>query len=396
MNHTINQAKPCIYLDNAATTPVDPRVAECMAECLSDASAFGNPSADNHVFGASAAAAVDIARGQVAALINGEPDGVVWTSGATESDNLAVLGTARFRAIQGRHIISSVTEHSAVLGACRQLEAEGFFVTLLHPDRSGVIHPEQVVEAITEETTLVSIMHANNETGVIQDVAAIGQACRQRDVLFHVDAAQSAGRLPLDVASQNIDLLSLSAHKLYGPKGVGALYMNRERISRIEPIMFGGGQERGLRPGTLATHQIAGMGKAFEIAAGQMQADFDSLTALREQLWTGLSAIPGIIRNSADVDTLCSILSVTVPGVEGEALQFGLRNLAVASGSACNSDSDEASYVMRAHGYSDQLAQSSVRLSLGRFTTGSEIDAAIGEFTEAVSRLRAIAGAEGG
>jgi len=389
-----NTTTNTIYLDNAATTPVDPRVAACMTDCLQSDAAFGNPAASNHDFGVAADALIEQARGHVAALIGGVPEGVVWTSGATESDNLAILGTARFREMQGRHVISSLTEHSAVIGACHKLESEGFMVSLLHPDGRGVIDPQQVIDAIHDETTLVSIMHANNETGVVQDVAAIGKICRERDVLFHVDAAQSAGRLPIDVEKMNIDLLSLSGHKLYGPKGIGVLYMNRERISRVDPLMFGGGHERGLRPGTLPTHQIAGMGKAFEIAAGEMDADVLRVAGLREQLWQGLSAIPGIIRNSEGADTLCSILSVTVPDVEGESLLLALRGLAVASGSACNSANDEASYVMRALGHSDQLAQSTIRLSLGRFNTEEDVLAAVSLFAEAVHRLRSIAGTQ--
>jgi len=381
-----------VYLDNAASTPVDPRVAERMAEALRDPLLAGNPSSGNHAYGAAAQELIAQARNDVAALVNGDAGGIIWTSGATESDNLAILGGARYKAMHGKHIISSVTEHSAVLGSLQQLREDGFEVTLLHPDSDGRIDVSQVSGALTDGTVLVSLMHANNETGVIQDIAAVGALCRERDVLFHVDAAQSAGRLPLDVAGDHIDLLSLSAHKLYGPKGVGALWLNRQRISRLEPLMFGGGHEQGLRPGTPATHQIIGMGEAFRIAAAEMAADVARIGGLREQLWAAIQDIPGLVRNSAGADTLCSILSVSVPGVEGESLLFALRKLAVSSGSACNSDSDDASYVMRSLGHDDQLAQSTIRFSLGRFTTAADIGLAATEFRAAVDRLRLVAG----
>jgi len=387
-----------IYLDNAATTPVDPQVVAVMNDCLSDPALQGNPAAA-HGYAERAEMAIEKAREQVAALINGDPDGVLWTSGATESDNLALLGGARFRSMMGHHIVSSATEHSAVLGPLKQLKEEGFQVTLLEPDSQGRITADQVRDALTDDTILVSIMHANNETGVIQDVGSIGEVCRSCDVLFHVDAAQSAGRLPLDVEAQNIDLLSLSAHKLYGPKGVGGLYLNRDRISRLEPLAYGGSHERGLRPGTLATHQIVGMGAAFALAAERFGEDAQKIGALRESLWDAISAADssdelsgGLIRNSADADTLYSILSVSVPGVEGESLLLAISDIAVASGSACLSDTDEPSYVMRSLGHDDQLAQSTIRFSLGRFNTQADVDDAANRFAEAVRALRQLAG----
>jgi len=384
------QIETLIYLDNAATTPVDKRVTALMQDVLVSETAFGNPSSANHAYGLAAEELIQVARQQVAGLVNADPQGLVWVSGATEADSLGVMGTARFREMQGRHLITSKTEHSAVLGACRQLEQEGFKVTYLEPDRQGVVTSEQVKEAMTDDTVLVSLMHANNETGVITDIAAIGELCRSCDVLFHVDAAQSAGRLLIDMQAQKIDLLSLSAHKLYGPKGIGALCMNTERVSRLQPLMYGGGQEQGLRPGTLPTHQIAAMGEACRIAAEQLDADAALVEGLRERLWLAIADTSGLIRNCPDVPTLSSILSVTVEGVEGESLMFELtqRGLGVANGSACNTASDDASYVMRALGYDDQLSQSTIRFSIGRFNTGDEIAEAAERFKLAVTDLR--------
>jgi cysteine desulfurase len=379
-----------IYLDNAASTPVDPRVADAIYAVLSADNTFGNPAAGLHSYGEFANELIDTARAQVAQLINGSPEGIVWTSGATEADNLALLGLARFRGeMQGRHIVTALTEHSAVLNACRQLEAEGFQVTFLHPDPEGRVTPESVQRALRDDTIMVSLMHVNNETGVIQDIAAVGQICRDCDILLHVDAAQSAGRLPIDVAAQNIDLLSLSAHKMYGPKGVGVLYLNTDRVNRLEPLMFGGGQERGLRPGTLPTHQIVGMGLAAELAHKALAAEPARIAGLRDQLWTAISDLPGLIRNSAGAATVCGILSVSVEDVEGESLLHALRSLAVASGSACNTASDDASYVLRALGRSDQLAESTIRFSLGRFSTAAEVAAAAKVFRAEVLGLRA-------
>jgi cysteine desulfurase len=377
-----------IYLDYAATTPLDPRVRDCMVTLMDNSEYFGNPSSSTHVYGERAAAAVEQAAQQVAGLINAAPSELIWTSGATESDNLAIMGAARFRRIKGQHIVTAATEHKAVLESCRQLEQEGFDVTYLQPDEQGIIAPPAVAEALRKETILVSIMHANNETGVVQDVAAIGAICRAHDVLFHVDAAQSIGKLQVDVAAQQIDLLSLNAHKACGPKGVGALYLNPERIKRVAPLLFGGGQQHGIRPGTLAVHQIAGMGATLEILAAEMDAEVARTTALRDRLWAGLAELPGVRLNGHPEQRLCSILNVSVAGVEGESLIYALQNLAVASGSACNSASGEASYVLRSLGLSDQLAEASVRLSMGRFSTAAEIDAAIAVFAAAVSYLQ--------
>jgi cysteine desulfurase len=385
-------AKRPIYLDYAATTPVDPRVADVMIECLRPEGEHGNPSSAGHEYGRRARALVERARMQVATAIGAKPDCIVLTSGATESDNLAILGVARFHADRGRHIVSSRTEHKAVLDPLKQLEREGFTVTYLKPDSSGIVHPDQVAEALRSDTQLVSLMHVNNEIGVIQDVAAVGRLCRERGVLLHVDAAQSVGKLPIDVESMCIDLLALTAHKTYGPKGVGALYVRRRPPVGLRPILFGGGQELGLRSGTLPTHQIVGMGAAFEIAAREREEDVARLTTLRERLWRGIEAIGDVELNGHPQQRVANILNVSFHGVEGESLQFALRELAVSTGSACSSRSDEASYVLRALGRSDQLAQSSLRFSLGRFTTEQDIDTAIEAVAREVKRLRAVAG----
>lgn len=379
---------PSIYLDYAATTPVDPRVAQCMIECLLPTGAHGNPSSAGHEFGRRARALVEKARAQVAASIGARPENIIWTSGATESDNLAILGAARFHADRGRHVVSSKTEHKAVLDALKQLEREGFEVTCLKPDSHGIVHPQQVQEAVRSDTQLVSLMHVNNETGVIQDVGAVGQFCRERGVLFHVDAAQSAGKLPLNAEALCVDLMSVTAHKAYGPKGIGALYVRRKPPVGLRPILHGGGQETGLRSGTLATHQIVGMGAAFEFAAAEREADVGRLQALRDRLWQGISAIGAVELNGHPQLRVTNLLNVSFHGVEGESLQFALRELAVSAGSACSSASEEASYVLRALGRSDQLAQSSLRFSLGRFTTDADIDVAIAAVRREVERLR--------
>ncbi|HEY0939466.1 MAG TPA: IscS subfamily cysteine desulfurase [Steroidobacter sp.] len=379
-----------IYLDYAATTPVDPRVAEVMIECLRPEGAHGNPSSMGHDFGRRARALVEKARQQVAAAIGARPESIIWTSGATESDNLAIFGVARFHADRGRHVITARTEHKAVLDAFKQLEKEGFEVTWLKPGSDGIVRPEQVREALRPDTQLVSIMHVNNETGVIQDVAAIGAICRERGVAFHVDAAQSAGKLPLNVEAMNIDLLSLTAHKSYGPKGIGVLYVRRKPPLGLRPLFYGGGQEAGLRSGTLPTHQIVGMGEAFEIGERDRESDVARISALRDRLWEGLSALGGVELNGSPTERVSGVLNVCFHGVEGESLRFALRDIAVSSGSACASGSDEASYVLRALGRSDQLAQSSIRFSLGRFTTADEIDRAIASVTREVNRLRTL------
>ena len=377
-----------VYFDYAASTPVDSRVAAAMSASLVSPREFGNPHAATHVYGHIAADLVERARGQVAGLINATADDIVWTSGATEANNLALIGGARIRASVGRHLITSVTEHPSVLDACRYLEQEGFTVTRLRPDANGIVTPSAVADALTPETTLVSIMHVNNEIGVVQDCEAIGEICRAYNVLFHVDAAQSAGRLPLDVAAQCIDLMSLSAQKLYGPKGVGALYLNRQRIGRIEPLVYGGGQERGLRPGTVPTHQVVGMGLAYEIAAREGEADRAHLTVLHEALWKGVSAIPRVLLNGHATRRSSHILNVSVIGVEGESLHYALRDLAVSGGSACTTATAEPSAVLRSLGRADDLARASVRFSWGRGTTLEDIQFAIATFCVQVERLR--------
>jgi cysteine desulfurase len=334
---------------------------------------------------------VEKARVQVATTINARPDCMVWTSGATESDNLALFGVARFHAHRGKHIVSARTEHKAVLDVLKQLEQEGFQVTYLKPGADGIVHYEQVVEALRADTQLVSLMHVNNEIGVVQDIAAVGRECRERGVLFHVDAAQSAGKVPIDVQAMNIDLLSLTAHKAYGPKGIGALYVRRTPPLGLRPIIHGGGQELGLRSGTLATHQIAGMGAAFELANRERDSDVARIKLLRDRLWKGIAAIGDVELNGHPEERVCSVLNVSFHGIEGESLQFALSDLAVSTGSACASASETPSYVLRALGRSDQLAQSSLRFSLGRYTTEAEIDAAIAAVTREVSRLRELA-----
>jgi cysteine desulfurase len=380
-----------VYLDYAATTPIDPRVAQVMSECLRDRALQGNPSSMNHEFGRRARAVVEKARAQVASAIGARPECIIWTSGATESDNLALFGVARFNRERGRHIVSARTEHKAVLDALKQLEAEGFEVTYLKPSSDGIVRPEQVAEAMRADTQLVSLMHVNNEIGVLQDIAAVGKLCRERGVAFHVDAAQSIGKIPVDVQGCNVDLMSVTAHKAYGPKGIGALYVRRTPPLGLRPLMFGGGQELGLRSGTLATHQIVGMGLAFELARAELSADVERVKALRSRLWDGITACGEVELNGHAEQRVCSVLNVSFHGVEGESLQFALSDLAVSAGSACASASDSPSYVLRALGRTDQLAQSSLRFSLGRFTTEAEIDAAVAAITRAVARLRDLA-----
>ena len=380
-----------VYLDNAATTPVDPRVIDAMATCLGVDGDFANPSAIGHAPGRRARARVEQAREEVASLVGARPAQLTWTSGATEADNLALLGAARFYRSRGRHVVTARTEHPAVLDACRQLEREGFAVTYLVPGSDGIVVPAQVESALRPETILVSLMHVNNEIGVVQDIGAVGRLCRARGVLFHVDAAQSVGKLPLDVERDCIDLLALTAHKVHGPKGVGALCVRLEPRIGLVPLLHGGGQERGLRSGTLPTHQIVGMGVAYRIAAREMAEDSARMARLRERLWQGLAELPGVELNGHAVQRAPGILNVTIDGVEGESLLFELPGLAVASGSACATTSAEPSYVLRALGRSDRLAQSSLRLSLGRYTTAAEIELAIAAIQGAVRRLRAVA-----
>jgi cysteine desulfurase len=380
-----------VYLDNAATTAVDPRVVDAMLECLGAEGDFANPAAVAHEPGRRAHRRIEQARAEVAALVGAHPAQIVWTSGATEADNLALLGAARFYQSRGRHLVTSRTEHPAVLEPCRQLEREGFEVTYLKPGTDGIVTPGQVESALRPDTILVSLMHVNNEIGVVQDVGSIGRLCRARGILLHVDAAQSAGKLPIHVEQDCIDLLALTAHKLHGPKGVGALCVRREPRLGLVPLLRGGGQERGLRPGTLATHQVVGMGVACRIAAGERVADGARISALRERLWRGVSDLPGVMLNGHPTQRAPGILSLTVDGVEGESLLYALPDLAVASGSACATTSGEPSYVLRAIGRNDRLAQSSLRLSLGRYTTEAEVDRAARSIRVAVERLRAVA-----
>jgi cysteine desulfurase len=377
-----------IYLDYAATTPVDPRVADVMIECLRPSGEQGNPSSAGHDYGRRARALCEKARAQVAKAIGARPECIVWTSGATESDNLAIFGIARFNADRGRHLISSKTEHKAVIDPLKQLEREGFEVTWLKPAADGIVRPEQVQAALRADTQLVSLMHVNNEIGVVQDIAAVGALCRERGIAFHVDAAQSAGKLPLNVEAMNVDLLSLTAHKIYGPKGIGALYVRRKPPLGLKPLIYGGGQEFGLRSGTLATHQIVGMGLAFEIAERDREQDVERIGALRDKLWAGIASIGDVELNGHPTDRVAGLLNISFRGVEGESLQFALRELAVSAGSACSSASEEASYVLRALGRSDQLAQSSLRFSLGRFTTAEQVETAIAAVKREVTRLR--------
>lgn len=377
-----------IYLDYSATTPVDPRVAARMAGFLTQDGVFGNPASRSHGFGWQAEAAVEEARQQVAQLINADPREIVWTSGATESDNLAIKGSAHFHVRKGKHIVTSKIEHKAVLDTCRQLEREGFEVTYLDPDPDGLTSPQAVAAALRDDTTLVSIMHVNNEIGVINDIAAIGELCRQRGIVFHVDAAQSAGKVPIDLNALKVDLLSLSAHKIYGPKGIGALYVRRKPRVRLEAQTHGGGHERGMRSGTLPTHQIVGMGEAFRIASAEMAEENPRILALRNRLWQGLSSMEQVHPNGSMDHRVAGNLNVSFAFVEGESLIMAIKDLAVSSGSACTSASLEPSYVLRGLGLNDELAHSSIRFSLGRFTTAEEVDYAIDKVCSAVTKLR--------
>jgi len=377
-----------IYFDYAATTPVDPRVAKVMMEALTLDGNFGNPASRSHVFGWRAEEAIEQARQYVADLVKCDPRELVWTSGATESDNLALKGVAHFYQTRGKHIITSKIEHKAVLDSARQLEREGFEVTYLDPGKDGLIQPQAVAAAIRPDTILVSIMHVNNEIGVVNDIKAIGAICREKKVLFHVDAAQSTGKVDIDVEAMNVDLMSFSAHKTYGPKGVGALYVRRKPRVRIEAQMHGGGHERGMRSGTLPTHQIVGMGEAFRIAKEEMHEENKRIKALRDRLLKGVQNMEEVYVNGDLEHRIPGNLNVSFNYVEGESLIMALKDLAVSSGSACTSASLEPSYVLRALGMNDELAHSSLRFSIGRFTTEADIDYAIGKVREAVTKLR--------
>ena len=380
--------KTPIYFDYSATTPVDKRVAEKMCDCLTLEGNFGNPASRSHPFGWAADEAVEQARKDVAALINANPKEIVWTSGATESDNLAIKGAAHFYHKKGKHIITSKTEHKAVLDTCRQLEREGYEVTYLDPQTNGLVDIDQLKAAMRDDTILVSIMHVNNEIGVINDITAIGEITRERGIIFHVDAAQSAGKVEIDLEKMKVDLLSLSAHKIYGPKGIGALFVRRKPRIRIEAQMHGGGHERGMRSGTLATHQIVGMGEAFRIAKEEMQQDNERIKKLRDRLFDGLKDIEEVYINGDMEQRVPHNVNISFNYVEGESLMMALKDLAVSSGSACTSSSLEPSYVLRAIGRNDELAHSSIRFTLGRFTTEEEIDYAIKQIIENITKLR--------
>ena len=377
-----------IYLDYSATTPVDERVAQAMMDCLTKEGNFGNPASRSHVFGWDADKAVEEARKNVAALINANTKEIVWTSGATESNNLAIKGAAHFYQKNGKHIITCKTEHKAVLDTCRQLEREGFEVTYLEPRDNGLIDLEVLKAAIREDTILISIMHVNNEIGVIQNIKAIGEVTRERKIILHVDAAQSPGKAAVDVEDMNVDLMSMSAHKVYGPKGIGALYVRRKPRVRIEAQMHGGGHERGMRSGTLATHQIVGMGEAFRIAKEEMAADNERILMLRNRLLNGLKDMEEIYINGDLEQRIPGNLNVSFNYVEGESLIMALKDIAVSSGSACTSASLEPSYVLRAIGRDDELAHSSIRFTIGRFTIEEEVDYAVELIRKAVLKLR--------
>lgn len=377
-----------IYLDYAATTPVDPRVAEKMSQYLTMDATFGNPASRSHKFGWEAEAAVENARKQVAAAINADPREIVWTSGATESDNLAIKGVAKFYQRKGKHIITCKTEHKAVLDTCRYLESQGFELTYLTPEDSGLIDLEKLKSEIRDDTILISIMHVNNEIGVVQDIKLIGEIARERKIFFHVDAAQSVGKLPIDMETLNVDLMSFCAHKIYGPKGVGALYVRRKPRVRLEAMIHGGGHERGMRSGTLPVHQLVGMGEALHLASQDREKEIARIKILRDKLWAGVSDLEAIKLNGDLENGYPGIVNISFNYVEGESLIMALKDLAVSSGSACTSASLEPSYVLRALGLDDELAHSSIRFSIGRFTTDADIDYAVNKVREAVIKLR--------
>ena len=376
------------YMDYSSTTPVDPRVAKKMAEFLTMEGNFGNPASRSHTYGWEAEQAVDNARKQVADLIGADTREIVWTSGATESNNLALKGIAHFYEKRGKHIITLRTEHKAILDTCRQLEREGFEVTYLDPMPNGLLDIEVFKNTIREDTILASFMHVNNEIGVIQDLHAIGDICREHKVFFHVDAAQSVGKIPIDLSTLPVDLMSFSAHKIYGPKGMGALYVSRKPRVRLEAQMHGGGHERGMRSGTLATHQIVGMGEAFAIAQDNMADEEIRTRALRDRLYAGFSDMEEVVVNGDFEQRIGSNLNISFNYVEGESLLMAISNIAVSSGSACTSASLEPSYVLRALGLSDELAHSSIRFSVGRYTTEKDVDDAIILVREKVQKLR--------
>ncbi len=375
-----------IYLDYSATTPVDPRVAEKMIPYLTEK--FGNPASRSHPFGWEADAAVEQARAQVAELVNADAKDIIWTSGATESNNLALKGAAHFYAGKGKHLITVSTEHKAVLDTMRELERQGYEVTYLDPDENGLITVEQFRDALRPDTIVASVMAVNNEIGVIQPIAGIGEVCREKGVIFHVDAAQATGKMPIDLNALKVDLMSFSAHKTYGPKGIGALYVRRKPRVRLEAQMHGGGHERGLRSGTLATHQIVGMGEAFRIAREEMDSELKRIGALRDKLLKGLNDIEETYVNGDLVHRVPHNLNMSFNYVEGESMIMAIKDIAVSSGSACTSASLEPSYVLRALGRSDELAHSSIRFTLGRFTTEEEIDYTVKLLHAKIAKLR--------
>lgn len=379
-----------IYFDYMATTPVDPRVVNKMLRYLGPDDCFGNPASVTHIYGKQAAQAVEKARMQIAEVIHASPQEIIFTSGATEADNLAILGAARFYQRKGRHLITMRTEHKAVLDSFAQLENEGFEVSYLDPQPNGLLSLEDLAQALREETILVSIMHVNNEIGVIQDLAAIGELLRDRGVIFHVDAAQSAGKLEIDLTKLPVDLMSFSAHKNYGPKGIGALYIRHKPRVRIQAQSFGGGHEAGLRSGTLATHQIVGMGEAFALSEASRVEEQARILHLRQRVWEGIKHIPGIRLNGHEQQRVAGNLNITFAGVDGDSLVLALRELAISTTSACSAASMQPSYVLRALGLDDELAYSSIRLSCGRFTTEEQVQQAIGIICQQVSRLHEI------
>jgi cysteine desulfurase len=377
-----------IYFDYASTTPADPRVVKKMQEWLSLDGNFGNPASRSHAFGWKAEEAAEEARSNVADLVNCDPREIVWTSGATESDNLAIKGAALFNKSKGNHIITSKVEHKAVLDSCRQLERQGFEVTYLDPGSNGIVNADMVKEAITEQTILVSIMHVNNEIGVINNIKEIGELTREKGIIYHVDAAQSTGKVAIDLSDLEVDLMSFSAHKTYGPKGIGALYARRKPRIRLEAQIHGGGHERGMRSGTLATHQIVGMGEAFKIAKEDMTSDNLRIKHLRDKFWNGLKDMEEVYLNGDEHERAAGFLNVSFNFVEGESLIMALKDIAVSSGSACTSASLEPSYVLRAIGLKDELAHSSIRFGLGRFTTEAEVDYTVNLVRDSVEKLR--------
>lgn len=379
-----------IYFDYAATTPCDERVAEKMMACLTHGGNFGNPASRSHIYGWRAEDAVDEAREHVAALVGADPKEIVWTSGATESNNLALKGAAHFYQTKGKHIVTCKTEHKAVLDTCRQLEREGFEVTYLDPQTNGLLDLDKLKAALRKDTVLLSIMHVNNEIGVIQDLQAIGTIARANGTIFHVDAAQSLGKVAIDLENLPVDLMSFSAHKIYGPKGMGALYVRRKPRVRLEAQMHGGGHERGFRSGTLATHQIVGMGEACRIAKEEMATEMARIGKLRDRLWQGLKDIEEVYINGDIQQRVAGNLNVSFNFVEGESLIMALKDIAVSSGSACTSASLEPSYVLRAIGRPDELAHSSIRFSIGRYTTQEDVDYTINLVRGKIDKLRAL------